>query len=305
MENHLGILWYEEYFTPYLRYDYLVKNIIYQGNTRFQHVDIVDLYSFGKTLFLDGKIQSAEIDEAIYHESLVHPALFTHPKPQKVLILGGGEGATLREVLRHPEPKKAQMVDIDEELVLLCERYLPKWSKGAFQDERTEIFYKDARGFVENSKEKYDVIISDLTEPLEGGPSQRLFTLEFYKAVFDTLSDNGVFVTQSGSAGPLYNELIASITETLREIFPYVSPYKAFVFSFQMPWGFVLASKSRDPSKIREREIDERMKRGNFEDLLFFSPSHFNPLFKLPLYLVNAIKKGRVLTDENPFIWTA
>jgi len=304
MEDH-GILWYEEYFTPYLRFDYLVKRVLYQGATRFQNVDIVDLYSFGKTLFLDGKIQSAQIDEAVYHESLVHPALFTHPGPQKVLILGGGEGATLREVLRHKGIKEVQMVDIDEELVNLCREYLPEWSRGAFEDERSRIFYEDARGFVERSKERYDVIISDLTEPLEGGPSQKLFTLEFYKKVFDVLTDDGILVVQSGAAGTFYNELIASIHRTLKEIFPVVRAYKAFVFSFQMTWGFVLASRSRDPISVPQSEIEERMREGNFGDLVFFTPSHFSSLFKLPLYLLKAIEKGRILTDEKPFIWTA
>ncbi len=305
MKENQGILWYEEYFTPNLRFDYLIKRVIFQGNTKFQEVDIVDLYGFGKTLFLDGKIQSAEIDEAIYHEGLVHPAIFSHLNPKKVLIIGGGEGATLREVLRHKGVKEVTMVDIDKELVDLCKKYLPEWSRGAFEDSRARVFYEDARGFVENSNEIYDIVISDLTEPLEGGPSQMLFTFEFYKTIYESLGKDGILVIQSGSAGPLYNEFMASVYKTLKEIFPIVRVYTVFVFSFQMPWGFVLASKSRDPANIPEGEIKMRINEGNFDDLVLYYPEYHKYLFKLPLYLVKALQKGRVLTDEKPFIWTA
>ncbi len=171
--------WVIEKHTDHILFLYRIKNHIYHGKTPYHKVDLVELYALGKTLFLDNKIQSAQLDEAVYHEALVHPAMLSHPNPRKVLIMGGGEGATLREVLKHPV-EKAVMVDIDEQLVKLCEAYLPEWHRGSFYDERAEVIFADARSYVEEHEDKFDVVISDLTEPMEKGPSVMLFTREFY-----------------------------------------------------------------------------------------------------------------------------
>ncbi|MEM0318067.1 MAG: methyltransferase domain-containing protein, partial [Candidatus Nezhaarchaeales archaeon] len=160
-----------------------VRKIMYSGRTKFQQVDIVETYSFGKCLFLDGKLQSCEYDEHVYHEALVHPAMMTHPDPKRVLIVGGGEGATAREVLRYPTVEKVVMVDIDGELVDLCRRYMPEWSQGAFEDPRLELVIADGRKYIEETGESFDVVILDLTDPLPGTPSVYLYTREFYELV--------------------------------------------------------------------------------------------------------------------------
>ena len=231
--------------------------------------------------------------------------MFTHKDPRRVLILGGGEGATLREVLRFESVDEAVMVDIDEELVGLCKKYLPEWSRGSFEDKRAKLVFQDARKYVEETSKKFDVVISDLTEPLEEGPSLKLFTKEFYQSVHRVLAEDGVFVVQSGPASPMYSDLLFSVTRTLKEMFPHVRPYSSFILSFQISWGFVLASKGRDPLEVEEAEIKERLKKGNFGDLTFFHPRIMRPLFVLPLYLERSMDRGRVLTDADPFIWTA
>jgi len=175
----IGGLWYSETFTDKLRFVYLVNEVIYIGKTKYQKVEILDVAYYGKTLFLDEKIQSSAFDEFIFHEAITHPALITHPNPKKVLIIGGGEGATLREVLKHSTVEGAWMVDIDGELVTLCKKYMPEWSSGAFGDKRATLIIQDARKFVMEREENFDVVISDLTEPLEGGPSLYLFTKSF------------------------------------------------------------------------------------------------------------------------------
>ncbi|NPB04359.1 MAG: polyamine aminopropyltransferase [Thermotogae bacterium] len=295
--------WYLEKHTEDLLFLHKIKRHIYHGKTAYQKVDIVEVEVFGKALFLDGKIQSAQIDEAIYHEALVHPAMLTHPDPKKVIILGGGEGATLREALRHPI-ERATMVDIDEQLVKLCEAYLPEWHAGAFYDERSKLIFADARSFLENSDETYDVVISDLTEPLEGGPSVMLFTKEFYTTVYKRLSEDGVLVVQSASADPYYNQFVRDVYVTLKEIFPVVRVYHAPIFSFQMDWAFTLASKGRDPKHIPLQEIERRI--SDFASSLFFyTPQLHGALFELPKFLQDALSSGRVITDENPPIWTA
>ena len=297
-------LWFWEEFTEHLLYGYRVKNYIYGGRSQFQQIDILELGVFGKTLFLDRKIQSAQVDEFIFHESLVHPGIITHGSPEKVLIIGGGEGATLREVLRASSVKRAVMVDIDGHLVDLCKKYMPEWSAGAFDDPRAEVVIDDAYEYIKNSEEKFDLIISDLTEPLEGGPSVKLFTKEYYSWLFDHLNEGGVLTVQSGSADPYYNKFFVSLTTTLKEVFPVVRPYWAYVFSFNMPWGFNLASKITDPVELGEEEVIRRMKELDLDQLKYLTPNLFLSSFSLPAYIEKAQQEALPITEENPFLWT-
>ncbi len=298
-------LWFKEIFTDNLIFGYRVKSVLYSGQSQFQKIDILDLYAYGKTLFLDNKIQSAQIDEHIYHEALVQPAMFTHPDPKTALIVGGGEGATLREVLRHGSIQKAVMVDIDGELVEASKKFLPEWSDGAFDDARTELVIDDARKYIFETDKKFDVVISDLTEPLEGGPSKYLFTLEFYKQVDRILNDDGVLVVQSGSAVQMYNDFAASVYTTLKEIFPYVGVYTVYIESFQMLWAFTIASKRENAEKLDEETLESRMKSRGVENLKFYLPKYHRGLFHIPRYLDEKLSEGRVLTDAEPYIWTA
>ena len=158
-----------------------LDEVLYSGQTKYQSVRIVRSNNFGLCLVLDGKIQSSEADEFIYHEALVHPAMLTHPGPTSVFIAGGGEGATLREVLAHNTVKRAVMVDIDEEVIALSRHYLPDHSRGAFDDPRTELYHTDARKYQEKTEDRYDVIIIDLPDPIEEGPAYLLYTREFYQ----------------------------------------------------------------------------------------------------------------------------
>ncbi len=295
--------WYVETLGDSLHYYYRIEEFVYQGASRFQKIDVVDTCEFGRVLFLDEKIQSAEIDEFIYHEMLVHPAMLLHPEPKNVLIIGGGEGATLREVLRHPSVKRAVMVDIDRELVEICEKYLEQWHQGAFEDSRSEVIFADARKYIFETEEKFDVIISDLTEPLEEGPSVYLFTKEFYNKVFEKLSDDGVFVAQSGSADIFYYNLPVTLHRTLKEVFPYVDIYLTFMMSFQSLWSFVVASKKVQPSEQSPRYFEEQMEKRGLQ-LKFFYPQFVERMFTLPLYLIEELKKpGKISTDSDPFIW--
>ncbi len=296
-------LWFKEIFANGVIYSYKVEKIYYSGKSKFQKIDLVELSVFGKTLFLDEKIQSAQIDEYIYHEALVQPAMFSHPAPEKVLILGGGEGATLREILKHKDVKKVTMVDIDGELVEFCKKYLPEWHKGAFSDQRTELIIGDAKEFVENTKEKFDVIISDLTEPLEEGPSVYLFTKEYYGRIFEILNEKGVFVVQSGSALEGYAQFMASMNKTLLDVFEIVVPYWSFVFSFSMPWGFNIAYKGIDDKNAWENVKSNYSKKSDME-LEYFSPELFEGLKLLPKKLKEELKEGKISTNKDPFIWT-
>jgi len=298
-------IWFIQKYTDDAMFQYRIEKIYFSGKTKYQKVDIVQVILFGKSLFLDDKIQSAEVDEFVYHEALVHPAMIAHPNPEKVLIIGGGEGATLREVLKHTTVKKAIMVDIDEDLVKLCAVHMPEWSNGAFESSRARLIFDDARKFIENTDEKFDVIISDLTEPLEKGPSIYLFTREFYKKIFNILNENGVLVVQSGSADPYYNCFFASVYKTLEEVFPFVKPYWTFIFSFNLPWGFNLALKQEKKSDISEKEFKRRIDENKFGRLKFYNLELDKGLFCLPNYLKETLSQGKVSTDSKPFVWEA
>jgi spermidine synthase len=295
--------YFVETFTDNLIRNIKVEKVLFEGKTKHQYVQIFENRMLGKMLFLDKKIQSAAIDEGIFHESLVHPALMTHHDPKDVLIIGGGEGATLREVLRHECVRKATMVDIDRQLVRLCQEHLPEWSSGAFSDSRTKVIFGDALKFVEKCQKKFDVIISDLTEPIERGPSVFLFTKEFYGKVSRILKDDGVFVLQAGSTDINYNQFFSCCSRTLKEIFPVVRPYWTFMFSFCSPWGFIVASRKQDPLEKDEKTIKTRIKDRKIKKLVYYHSGIHRGLFALPLYLERALKKGDILTDKKPFIW--
>ncbi|MGD2295974.1 MAG: polyamine aminopropyltransferase [Candidatus Aminicenantes bacterium] len=292
----------ESYTTGFLR-KLKIDKLYFQGETKYQTVLCFSNQFLGKALFLDEKIQSAQIDEFIYHEALVQPVLCTHPDPKEILVIGGGEGATLREVLRHDSVQKATMVDIDEELVQICKEYLPEWSEGAFTDPRIDLKFMDARSFVEDTEKKFDIVISDLTEPLEKGPSVFLFTKDFFEGVHQILNEEGIFVLQAGSTDPVYSQFFTSCVKTLEAVYSCVRPYWTFIVSFSLPWGFVLASKKEDPLEVAEEQIAGCLKKRGVKDLKFYHPGLHRALFALPLYLEKGIREARMLTDKKPFIW--
>ena len=296
---------YFEPFTEHFTRGFRVEEVLFSGKSKYQTIEIISNSLLGKVLFLDGKIQSAQVDEFVYHESLVHPSMVASPDPRRVLILGGGEGATLREVLRHDSVERAVMVDIDRDLVEICREQLPEWSAGAFEDSKTDLVFGDAREYVRGEGRAFDVIVSDLTEPVESGPSVHLFTREFFQDVSRILSEDGVFVLQAGSADNKCYDFFASNAATLREVFPVVRPMWVFMFSFSLPWGFVMASKKTDPLGLDEGEISKRMRDRCVSGLKCYSPGYHRGMFSLPVYLKEGLDRGRVLTDAEPFIWEA
>ncbi|KAK4425673.1 Thermospermine synthase ACAULIS5 [Sesamum alatum] len=251
--------WYEEEIEENLRWCFALKSILHTGASQYQDIQLLDTKPFGKALVIDGKLQSAEIDEFIYHESLVHPALLNHPNPKSIFIMGGGEGSTAREILRHWAVEKVIMCDIDEEVVDFCKSHLVV-NKEAFYDPRLELIINDARAELERREEVYDVIIGDLADPIEGGPCYQLYTKSFYEFVVKPrLSQGGIFVTQAGPAGIFsHTEVFSCIYNTLRQVFKYVVPYSAHIPSYADTWGWVMASDS--PLALSADELDIRIK---------------------------------------------
>jgi spermidine synthase len=250
---------------------------------------------------LDDKVQSSELDEFIYHEALVQPAMITHPCPETVFIAGGGEGATLREVLSHKTVKKAVMIDIDAEVIAACKKYLPDYNQGAFEDERTELHHVDARDYLANSNEAFDIIIIDLTEPIEEGPAYLLYTQEFYRLIQGRLTANGIMIVQAGSAALTELLNFSSVYNTLKSVFPMVFPYQVDVPSFGGPWGFCLASLNLDPVQLSIAEIDSRLSAKSLNGLKLYDGLSHQGMFSLPKYLRDALSgQERLITDNEP-----
>ncbi|HEY3780836.1 MAG TPA: hypothetical protein VGL56_07120 [Fimbriimonadaceae bacterium] len=288
---------------------FTIEKFLVEGKTKYQEYQIGEIPRFGKTLLLDYKIQSSLLDEYVFHECMSQPAMCCHPNPKKVAICGGGEGATLREALKHNTVEEAVMIDIDEELIDMVKVHMPEWHQGAFEDKRTTLLHMDARKYLEDNKgANFDVILSDLPDPLEGGPAMYLFTEEYYRICAEAMSEDGVYAMQSGCANENYPFCYASCMATLesmKDVFPYVRGYYGLVSTFMMPWGFILASKKHDPLELTEQKLMARLKEREVTNR-YYTPRYHQSVFTLPEYLLRAIEEhGRVVTDAKPFVWTA
>jgi spermidine synthase len=293
--------WLSEKVSNNLLYRHRIEEVLYEGKTRYQSVRVVRLAALGVALVLDNKLQSSERDEFIYHEGLVQPAMVAHPHPEKVFIAGGGEGATLREVLAHQTVKKAVMVEIDGEVTALARRYLPGLSRGAFDDRRAELHHEDARSFLAGSKEKFDVIIIDLPDPIEQGPAYLLFTREFYQIVLDRLTDDGIIAVQAGSASLTELLNLTAVNNTLKSVFPIVAAGMVSVPAYGGPWGLCFASREVDPSRLSPDEVDKRIAARGLRGLKLYDGLAHRGMFSLPLYVREAIvRQTRLITDKNP-----
>ncbi|KAJ4801022.1 Polyamine aminopropyltransferase [Rhynchospora pubera] len=250
--------WFEEEVDENLKLCYALNSVLHRGSSSHQDIALLDTKHFGKALVIDGKMQSTEMDEFIYHECLIHPALLFHPNPKTVFIMGGGEGSAAREVLKHKSIQCVVMCDIDQEVVDFCRRYLTA-NYNAFASDKLCLVINDAKAELEKRQEKYDVIIGDLSDPVEGGPCYQLYTKSFYENVVKSkLNYRGIFVTQAGPAGVFtHKEVFTSIHNTLKQVFKYVKTYTAHIPSFVDTWGWIMASDH--PFSLNAEEIDQRI----------------------------------------------
>lgn len=261
---------------------FVANRTIAAQRTACQGVEIIEFAHFGRALMLDGKLQSAECDEYIYHEALVQPALCLHPAPRRVLIIGGGEGATAREVLKHPVVEEVVMVDFDRELVALAREYLPSWHLASFADSRLRFFVRDGYEFVTTARTNYDVIIIDVVDSFEGGPAEALYTREFYRVLKRRLAPGGILVVQAMECDASESNDHLRVRENLKGLFAHTRSYLTFVPSFWSTWGFVLASDAIDPLRVSPDAIDSVINdRGVFSRLRFYDGRTHKGMFAI------------------------
>lgn len=285
-----------------------IEQVLVETESKFQNLKIVQLKGFGKTLICDHFVQSAQQDEYLYHEALVHPAMFLHKCPKTVFLGGGGEGATLREVLKHKSVEKVVMVDIDKDLVDLSRKHLPEWSQGAFDDPRVELYYEDARNYLltctKEKKQSFDVIIMDICDPTNDSLAVKLYEKEFYEGLVasQVLNPGFVIVQQSGPCSlTTIKEVFSPIHHTLSQVFKKVIPYSTYINSFFDCWGFNIAINAELGFETSSLDFFIRMRLKENQKVYFYDAVTHLGMFGFPLSLRNLLKEeDRVITEKTP-----
>lgn len=233
-----------------------VSHIIASGKTTFAEYLFFESKMHGVCVSIDGDIQSCESDEHMYHEALVHPAMLAHPNPQTVLIMGGGEGATAREVLSHKSVTKVVMVDIDEEFVSLCKKHIPSWGASAFSNSRLEVLYMDINDYLNETTQSFDIVIGDLVDVCDwDSPVASLYGEALYEKIKKVLHKDGIIATQAGKLDTQESTNHKHIREMMACVFSDVKSYGVIVPSFYHLWGYVIAS---DDLSVLDTNLSEK-----------------------------------------------
>ena len=291
-----------ERVSPSSGWFYRVRKILYAGETAYQQIELVETEEFGRTLLLDGATQVMEANEFQYHEPMAHIPLLCHAKPERVLIIGGGDGGVLREVLKHPSVTQVDLVELDEAVISFSRTMLQFCSQGAFEDPRTRVHIQDGRSFVEQSKETYDIIIMDMTDP--AGPSLRLYSREFFLALTRVLKDRQSRFIMHSESPDLRPQAFARIHRTLRSVFPQVDLALTTIRMYGGLWSFAMASlgtEGASPRDLSSEEIRRRMTARGLECLKVISPETWSAFFAPYPYIQALLEQdGDLCTDEHP-----
>lgn len=272
-------LWAKEYHTKDMSISYRIKQTIHTERSKYQDIALVETYQYGRMLLLDSVVQVTEKDEFVYHEMITHVPLNAHPNPKRVLVVGGGDGGAIREILKHPTIQEAVLVEIDERVVELSKQYLPSIAC-ALGDPRVTVHIADGIEYVKQAQNEFDLIIVDSTDPI--GPAVGLFAQEFYRNLHAALREDGLFVAQTES--PWVNqELIPGLHEGLQSVFPIVRLYLAAIPTYQSGlFSFTVCSKRHDPTCIQASAPTL--------DTKYYSPAIHQAAFVLPPFVANLIR---------------
>ncbi|WP_297487182.1 polyamine aminopropyltransferase [Thermococcus sp.] len=283
-EDNAFIEWYPRGYGV----GFKVKRRLFEIQTDYQRLEIYETEGFGKLLVLDGTVQLVEVGEESYHEVLVHPVMLAHPSPRRVLVIGGGDGGTLREVLRHETVEKATMVEIDEGVVEASYLYLDvakdlleRLIKG--EEPRAELVIGDGVGYLRETDGRFDVIIVDSTDPV--GPAKLLFSEDFYRDAYEKLNERGLYITQAGSVYLFTNELVDAY-RTMKRVFDRVYYFSFPVIGYASPWGFLVGVKG----DVDFCKVD--LSRAEKLDLYYYDPRNHETLFQMPRYVRKLLEES-------------
>lgn len=279
-------LWFTENHTQNVRFSIKVDKHLVSKESKYQRIDVFDTYEFGKVLTLDGFVMLTEKDEFIYHEMITHVPMAVNPNIKKVLVIGAGDGGTVRELVRYDSIEHIDMVEIDKEVVEVCKEYFPNVASG-FDDKRLTVHYADGLKFVRGKTKEYDLIIVDSTDPF--GPGESLFTKEFYGNCYDALTENGILINQHES--PFYPQDAKALTKSHKRIKANFDV--SYLYQMHIPtypsghWMFGFASKGLDPIKDLKTEEWNSLK---LETKYYNTNLHIGA-FMLPNYVLDMIKE--------------
>ncbi len=263
-----------------------VRERLYATKTPFQVLEIIDTDAYGRALVLDQALQTTEGDEFMYHEMLVHAPLMTHPLPRRVLIIGGGDGGSLRRALQHRTTEPTQ-VEIDGEVIDSCRKYLPSVADGAYDDPRAEVLVQDGIPFMRQNPGGFDVVIVDSTDPI--GPAVPLFETPFYEDVARSLADDGLMAAQSSSPLFMADDLRRQVAN-MRAAFPIVRTYLGVVPTYPGSlWSYTIGSKRYDPLEVSQDTIAERLAGSGIKPR-YYSPDVHHAALALPGFIADIVR---------------
>ncbi|QSS99882.1 spermidine synthase [Pontibacillus sp. ALD_SL1] len=273
-------IWYTEKQTENFGITAKINKTHHTEKTEFQDLAMLETEEWGNMLTLDDMVMTTERDEFVYHEMVAHVPLFTHPNPKHVLVVGGGDGGVIREVLKHPSVEKATLVEIDGKVIEYSKQYLPSIA-GALDDPRVEVKVDDGFMHIAKSEGAYDVIMVDSTEPV--GPAVNLFTKGFYSGISNALKEDGIFVAQTDN--PWFKaDLIQQVMGDVREIFPVTRLYTANIPTYPSGlWTFTIGSKTYDPLEVSDQRFHEI-------DTKYYTKELHKAAFVLPKFVQDLTK---------------
>ena len=279
-------LWYTENQTNNVNFSMKVKNHLYSAQSEFQKIDIIDTYEFGKVLVIDNWTMVTEKDEFIYHEMITHVALATNPNIKNVLVIGAGDGGTVRELTRYSNIENIDMVEIDELVVKASIKHLP-FTSNKLSDPRVNLYFEDGIKFVKGKKDLYDLIIVDSTDPI--GPGEGLFTTEFYTDCYNALTEKGILINQCES--PYYSHNAYEMKRSYKKLNKLFNICKAYQYHMPTyPSGhmiFCFASKVLDPIK----DLDSERWNALGLETKYYNTELHKGAFCLPNYVINMLDK--------------
>jgi len=289
-----------EALNPNFGYFYTVKKSLRKGTTKFQQIELIDTDEFGRVLLLDNITQLGDRKDFGYHEPMVHPAMCSHPNPRSVLVIGGGDGGILREVLKHPTVERVEMAELDDGVIDFAKKYLTSVHQGAFDDKRVNLNVIDGRQFTKEHPGAFDIIIMDMTDPF--GPSRMLYTSNFFRLIKKALrNDKGLFVMHSES--PVSRpQAFSCINKTLNSVFTNVNLFYCYIQMYGILWSISVSSPQADVSKKKEAYIDGRLKKAGIGNLKMYNGKTHSAM-QVPFPYVEEILqkgKGRIITDKRP-----
>lgn len=269
-------LWFSETFGD-IRAAWRVKQVLYRARSQYQDILIIDTEQFGRMLVLDGCVMTTERDECAYHEMLVHPGLLAHPKPERVCVVGGGDGGTVREVLKHPTVSRVVLAEIDEEVITVSRKFLPSLAC-ALDDPRVDIAVGDGARYLTDHSHSFDAVFSDSTDPV--GPGAVLFGDDYFQSAKIALRDGGIFVTQCKSLW-VDADSVRDSTARLSRHFSLVAPYLSTIPTYPTgSWSFLFASQGLNPRTAANAERQSAIAK----TARYYTPDHQTAAFAVPAF---------------------